>query len=315
MFQATILSKVNEDICIKVQPANQGFHCIVDCGEASDLSVRDCQNAELLCISHCHIDHFVNFDSFLRHQIGSGKRYIICGPEGIAERVQHKILGYHWNLIEAGAIVYEIREVLADNRILRYELLPPTWELRKIGEEDGNVVFQHADFEVKVVLLDHRIPTAAYLFQAKDSIQIDMASNPYKAGPWLKALKQAILEGDLDQKLMVEGKEMAVKELMSFCHHQPGQKLGVILDHGATEENHAKIAANFSNADIVLIEAFFKASDKEFAEKHAHSYSTASAGIMRRCGVKQAIPVHFSRKYEDAERVELMEEFLRELEG
>lgn len=36
-----------------------------------------------------------------------------------------------------------------------------------------------------------------------------------------------------------------------------------------------------------------------------HSYSTASGKTMRQCGVKEPIPVHFSRRYE-AEDLEIL---------
>jgi len=57
------------------------------------------------------------------------------------------------------------------------------------------------------------------------------------------------------------------------------------------------------------MESFYKEEDKALAAQHYHSYSTQSAAIMKACGVKKAIPVHFSRKYTSEEIEELKAEF------
>jgi ribonuclease Z len=83
------------------------------------------------------------------------------------------------------------------------------------------------------------------------------------------------------------------------------------MDHAATEANHAKIRALFSGCNKVFIECFYKAADKDFAVQNFHSYSEQSGKVMRECGVREAIPVHFSRKYSEADLEEIVEEFQR----
>ena len=81
------------------------------------------------------------------------------------------------------------------------------------------------------------------------------------------------------------------------------------MDHAANESNHDKIFNRFLKCDTVLIESFYKDEDKEFAEKNFHSYASESGKIMKRAKVKEAIPVHFSRKYEKEEIDELIVQF------
>jgi ribonuclease Z len=92
MFNAEIKSKIGEDICILVKPDNHPWNYICECGDASGLTVKETHNANAVFISHTHIDHFVAFDNVVRHQIGIQRKVIICGPKGIAQQVQSKII-------------------------------------------------------------------------------------------------------------------------------------------------------------------------------------------------------------------------------
>ena len=90
---------------------------------------------------------------------------------------------------------------------------------------------------------------------------------------------------------------------------QKGDTLGIIMDHAATEANHTKIKELFANCRQVLIESFYKHEDQELAVLNYHSYTTESAKVMNAAKVKEAIPVHFSRKYNEEEVQELIKEF------
>lgn len=61
MFNAEVKSKIEEDICILVNLDNHPWNYLCECGNASDLTVKEVQNSNAIFISHTHIDHFVNF--------------------------------------------------------------------------------------------------------------------------------------------------------------------------------------------------------------------------------------------------------------
>lgn len=313
MFLPEVKSKVNEDISILIKLDNYSFNFICECGDASDLTVKECQNTEAIFISHTHIDHFINFDFILRHQIGIGRRVVICGPEGITQQVQAKIKGYQWNLIEENSITYEIREIKKDGRIEISEITPPLWEIIPLENPHPEVLYQNDRFIVDFTILDHKTDSIAYLFKEQDTVKIDISKSDFKGGKWVRELKDAFEQKDENAMIHIEGKDFKASELFHLLEIKTGDSLGVIMDHAANEANHQKIFNLFQNCNQAFIECFYKAEDKEFAQLNFHSYSEESAKIMKACHIKKATPVHFSRKYKDEDIKELLNEFYTHL--
>lgn len=308
MFKAEIISEPNEDICILLKVENHSFNYICECGEAKNLTVKDCQNANAIFISHTHIDHFVNFDTILRHQIGIQRRVVIVGPLGIINQVQNRIKSYCWNLIEKGAISYEIREIITENHYNSAVLQPPFWEKEEEKTVSEAIIFKEKQFSVTYSVLDHKTNSIAYLFKANDSIKITL-SKDFKGGKWVSELKTAFKSNDENKEINVNGKLYKSKDLFDLIHVKKGKRLGLIMDHAAHEENHLKIKNKFTDCDEVFMECFYKNDDKEFAIKNYHSYAAKSGEIMKLCNVDKAIPVHFSRKYNEQDIIALIAEF------
>ncbi|MCP4521624.1 MAG: peptidase [Cytophagales bacterium] len=313
MFTVEIKSEPNEDICLLIKVANHSFNYICDCGEAKNLGVKECQDTQAIFISHTHIDHFVNFDTILRHQIGMGKKVIICGPNGIINQVQNRIKSYCWNLIAEGAISYEIREINGDGKIRTVALNPPLWEQEKETVYDSPLAFEEKDFVVEYEILDHKTDSIAYLFKGKDKTKIQL-ENGFKGGKWVSELKNLYEQGQENVSLAIDGTEYLSKDLFCMVKTEKGKTVGVIMDHDTSAENHEKILNKFQNCDEAYIECFYKNEDKEFALKNAHSYAAMSGEIMKKCKVKKAIPVHFSRKYGQEEVQELITQFEESLQ-
>lgn len=313
MFLPEVKSKVNEDISILIKLDNYSFNLICECGDASGLTVKECQNTEAIFISHTHIDHFINFDFILRHQIGIGRRIIICGPEGITQQVQSKIKGYQWNLIEENSITYEIREIKKDGHIEIAEINPPHWEIKTLENKNPDTLYKNERFSVDFVILDHKTDSIAYLFQEEDTVKIDLSKSEFKGGIWVRELKTAYEQGNETALIKIENKDYQAAELFYMLETKKGDSLGVIMDHAANEANHKKIQSIFQDCNQAFIECFYKAEDKEFAKLNFHSYSEESAKIMKICNIKKATPVHFSRKYKEEEVKVLMEEFYTHL--
>jgi len=309
MFTATIKSRPNEDICLLFSVANHPWNYVCECGEASDLTVKECQNTNAIFISHTHIDHFCNFDKILRHQIGIQRRVTICGPKGIAEQVQAKIKGYTWNLIERNAISYEIREIIDLETISVWELEPPDWELKKIRMIKSNCIFENEAFQTNFTILDHKIPSIAYRFKTPDTMKMNIEKSGFKGGKWVRDLKLALEENKGEQIIEIEGKNYEAQSLFYLLEHNIGATLGVIMDHAANVGNHLKIIDLFRECDEVYIESFYKADDIDYALANFHSYSAGSGLIMREAKVKKAIPVHFSRRYDEADLELIRKEF------
>ncbi|MEH0154250.1 peptidase [Limibacter armeniacum] len=309
IFNAQIKSSVNEDISILVKLDNHPWNYLCECGDASDLTIKEIQDCNAIFISHTHIDHFVNFDAVIRHQIGIERRVVICGPENISKHVQARLKSYTWNLIQKGSIIYEIREVVSENKIVVYEIEPPFWELIKIGEQDNNILFEEKSFTVSSVILDHKTPTLAYKFKENETLKIDIQKSGFKGGKWVKGLKDAFINKDNNAVISIDEKDYQAHELYHLLHIQEGDSVGVIMDHAANHENHSKIKDHFWKCRQVFIESFYKEADQELAALNFHSFSTQSGKIMSETEVDEPIPVHFSRKYKEHDLKELMQEF------
>lgn len=309
MLQAEIKSLLKEDISILIKVPNSGKHYLCDCGEASLLTVKEVQSVSALFISHTHIDHFSNFDGIFRHQIGSGEKVVICGPANIHQQVEARLKSYTWNLIDEKAIEYEICEIISKEEINVYTLRPPHWNLEFVKTQ--NFLYEDEYVNVDFAVLDHKTDSVAYLFKEKDSVTFNENASGFRKGKWISELKSAFENNDPNKEIEIEETVYKAEELFSLLTRNPGFKLGVIMDHAASEENYEKIKAVFERADLIYIESFYKDSDRDFAELNYHSFASASGKIMNECKVKEAIPIHFSRRYTETDQEEIETAFYK----
>src|SRR5450759_3456375 len=86
---------------------------LFDLGDISSLSPRKIRRLEHIFVSHAHIDHFFGFDRLLRVLVGREKQVRLYGPVEFAERVRHKLQGYHWNLVDryVSDLVFIVTEI------------------------------------------------------------------------------------------------------------------------------------------------------------------------------------------------------------
>ncbi|WP_294302915.1 peptidase [uncultured Chryseobacterium sp.] len=309
MLQAEIKSLFKEDISILIKVPNSAKHYLCDCGEASLLTVKEVQSVSAVFISHTHIDHFSNFDGIFRHQIGSGEKVVICGPENIQQQIEARLKSYTWNLIDENAIEYEIREIVSEKEINVYKIRPPKWNVEFVKSQD--FLFEDEYVKVDFAILDHKTDSIAYLFKEKDSVSFNENGSEFKKGKWISELKAAFERSENDKEIEIEGTVYKASDLFHLLTRNEGYKLGIIMDHAAEKGNYEKIKTVFGNADLVYIETFYKDEDQEFAKLNYHSYASASGKIMKDCGVKKAVPVHFSRRYMEIDRLEIESAFYK----
>ncbi|MEM7101924.1 MAG: peptidase [Bacteroidota bacterium] len=305
MIHATLKSKWDEDICLMLTIDNDKWNYLCDCGSASLLKPGECLKTRAIFISHTHVDHFINFDTIMRHQLGLGKLNSICGPKGIAENVRGKLLGYQWNLIETDSITYEIREVNEQGRIAIYHLKPPKWELNFIKNLESNTIFKGEEFSVSYTILDHGIPSIAYLFQENTKLKIK--ETPYAPGAWISLLKKAYRQNLPEMEFYIGEKDFRAKDLFHLLYEKPGYKVGFVMDHLASSANHEKIIDLCKDADVLFIEAYYRKIDEAFAKKNYHSTAQASGEVARKAGVQNVYFIHHSRRY-STEIEDLIEE-------
>jgi ribonuclease Z len=313
MIKATSKSRIQEDVCLQLQIDNHIYNYLCDCGFASDLSVKDCRDLGALFVSHTHIDHFINFDHIMRHQLAIGRCIVVCGPAGLAQNVQHKLLSFNWNLLQFDemAVSYEVREVHADGTIKRFLLVTPTWLLAPLPDLTGPEVYLNDVFAVTATILDHGIDCIAYRFDCHPKLRIQTQDCPYPSGKWMAELKAAYQAQDDARLIMVDAANtVTAASLYQYLVVEKGFSLAYVMDYAAHEDNFARIKTLCAGVDEAYIEAYYSIEDQEMADRNKHGMAAVSGRLLREAGVKKAVPIHFSRRYQDeAGQEKLLEEF------
>lgn len=305
MLQATVKSGFKEDVCVLITLPTQRWTYLCDCGYASSLSIREIKNLQAIFISHTHIDHFCNFDTILRHQLPIGRKVLIFGPKGIARNVQAKFLAYNWeNLtVDDKQVFYEIHELQREGYVKIYEIRSPAWELVEVGEEETDVIYQTDMFKVRFCLLKHGIDCAAYSFELHPTLNLK-ADLPYKRGQWIREVKNAYRLNQPNQILQLEEGTFKASDLFPYLEENRGIKIGYVMDHAPTPENHAKVIQLLKGCDELYIEAYYKHEDLEMAIHNQHSTAKFSGELARKVGARRVFPIHFSRRYQTEEMIE-----------
>jgi ribonuclease Z len=303
---------------------------LFDLGDLHALSPRDLLKVSHVFVTHTHMDHFVGFDTLLRVSLGRDKDLYLFGPEGFLERVEGKLSGYTWNLVE---------EYPYNLRLIVTELAGSTCRSRRYlckdrflgaGEEDETpftrVLVKEPALRVEAVLLDHRIPCLGLSLIEEFSVNIDkeaLNALGLPVGPWLTSFKTAVVEKtDPNQVYSVvweEGGQTRRAKTFPFgelaekiARISPGQKVTYLTDLAGSQENLEKALDLARDADHLFIEAAFLDRDRETAKAKCHLTAREAGILARQAGVKQITLFHFSPRYTEFEeeiRKEAMEAF------
>ena len=295
---------------------------LFDLGEIAALSPRKVQRLEHVFVSHAHIDHFVGFDRLLRLLVGREKTIRLYGPEGFIDNVHHKLRAYRWNLVDRylsdlSFVVTEINSSLA-TRMSQFRLKAAFVE-EPIGggRIAGGVVHSEPTFRVSTSILEHRTPCLGFAIEEVAHVNVwknRLAGLGLPIGPWLRALKRAVLEERpddypirIDATPAAPDMQLPLGRLRDAVTVTPGQKIAYVADAADTPANRAAIISLVQNADILFIEAAFAAADAPLAAERAHLTTAAAGRIARDAGVRRVEPFHFSPRYAGEEERMLAE--------
>jgi ribonuclease Z len=314
LLHPTLVNGRSGDPALYIETLFEKRAILFDLGDIAALPPRKILRLEQVFVSHAHIDHFVGFDRLLRLHVGREKRIDLYGPAGFIDRVGHKLHGYRWNLAESYAcdlvfVVTEIDAALA-TRTVRFRL-KNTFAAEELGRgqlADG-IVHSEPTFRVATAVLDHGIPVLGFALEESAHVNVwknRLAERQLPVGPWLSALKRAVVEARPDDFPIpiaaARGGEApralplgALRDLVTVT---PGQKVAYVTDVADTAENRARIVRLARGADVLFIEAAFAKEDTELAAARAHLTTAAAGEIARAAGAKRVEPFHFSTRYE-----------------
>ena len=107
----TFFAGLIDDPILLLRTRPNGRHLMFDCGQVHHLAKRTFTNLEAIFISHAHMDHWMGIDSVVRQLIAAGKTVDIFGGPGLADKFEHKLSGYDWNLAEDYWSSFRVHEI------------------------------------------------------------------------------------------------------------------------------------------------------------------------------------------------------------
>lgn len=313
-FRAFLVNDLFGDPALYVSLPWERRALLFDLGDISALSAGRLLKITDVFVSHAHVDHFVGFDYLLRVLLGRPKGLRMYGPPGFIDRVEGKLRGYTWNLVEGYTLSLEVQEVHPD-RIVQARFACPEGFLRRDDSTphpfDG-VILDEPQFRVRAAHLDHRIPCLGFALEETVHLNVDKASLEalgLPVGPWLMDLKRAIRTGAPDdQPIRVawseQGRRVERTLLLAdlrrhVVRESPGQKLAYVTDVVNSPENAEKITKLAWGADIFYCEAAYPERDRDRAAARFHLTAGGAGRLAALAQVRRLAVFHFSPKYRD----------------
>lgn len=310
-----LLNGIAGDPGVFVEAMHAPGAVLFDCGDLSALSTGHLLRVELLGVSHAHMDHWADLDRLLRPLIGREKTLRLVGPPGFAARLQHRLAGYTWNLVDRIPLdlVLEATEVHPAPPFPRARFRLHTGFAREDlppceTAADGTLLRLGA-LGLRAALLDHGTPSVGFALAEDRHLNVwrtRLEARGLPAGPWLGLLKAAVADGLPDEHPVpvfarpgdAAGAPTrplgALRDLVTIT---PGQRIAYLTDFADTPANRATAIALAERADTLLIEAAFLAADAVIAADRMHLTTRAAGEIARAAGARRVEPFHLSPRY------------------
>lgn len=163
--------------------------------------------------------------------------------------------------------------------------------------QGAGMIFESEHLRMFADQLDHTVDCYGYRVEEKDSWNVDPGklAELGLAGPMVGKLKQ---HGELEHR----GRVVKIEEIAT---KRRGQSMALVMDTRVCEAA-SRLARN---ADLLLCESTFLASEAEDAAEYGHLTAQQAAEIAKEAGVGKLVLSHFSQRYSDVEA------FVREAEG
>ncbi len=298
---------------------------LFDLGDLSNLSARDLLKVSHVFVTHTHMDHFIGFDTLLRLLLGRDKEIYLFGPSPFFQKVEAKLSGYTWNLIEnyENILSINVTEITGGKGFIQRYESRNRFRHAEAPQEftfDGNLLSEPS-FSVDAALFDHKVDCLGLTLKENFSINIikeGLRELELPVGPWLAEFKRAIYERyDPGQEFRVFWQDkdrktgeryFTLDELKEkIARISPGQKITYITDIIGSPENIAKAVNLAMDSNHLFIEAPFLDNERDMARKKYHLTAKEAGLIAASARVKELTLFHFSPRYFNREK-ELFQE-------
>ena len=317
-FQPSLVNDPLGDPGLYVELMFEKRALLFDLGDLTPLSSRKLLRISDVFVSHMHMDHFCGFDRLLRLMLGRDCRLRLYGPAGLIDAVSHRLASYTWNLVdnyESDFVILVHEWIAADRCRVAAFHTRDAFRRGAVCEETvtEGIMLDEPSFRVRAAMLDHGITSLGFVLEERAHINIwktRLDELGLATGPWLRTLKQAVLNGEADHCLIPviwrepkndQPATLPLGELRrNVLRTVPGRKIGYVVDTVFSEHNVERIVELVGNADVLFIETPFVDADARRARERKHLTARQAGSIARRAGVKRLVPFHFSPRYDDS---------------
>jgi len=306
--------------------ADNALHAVVDTGQARDSFLFDCgehcldglrtadiQAVSQLCFSHFHMDHVAGFDGFFRLNYNRADPPVeVWGPPGTLAIMEHRFLGFIWNLHADQPGEWIVREVdEAQIRAARF-LTREAFVARRQPDRprDSALLQRTANWSLEARLLPHGgVSSLAYRLVEPPRRNIDpvaLRDLGEAPGPWLKAVADEARKDDETIELGSQSHKLgSLRERL--LRSSPGDSLAWLTDFRVEPGTEAwsDLVAWLAGTDTLVCECQYRDLDSALAVKNAHMSASLVGRLAAEAGVGRLVLQHLSRRYTGAEWHEL----------
>jgi ribonuclease Z len=318
-IEPTFFAGLFDDPLLLVRIRPLGESILFDCGQIHHLAKRVVKSISALFITHAHMDHFIGFDSFVRHNHVSPGTFYLFGPPGIATKIAARLSGYDWNLTEPDWCTFRVHEVHGERVVTTLFLGREGFPCLPAGEEPrrDNTIYRSRYLDVKGELCDHRIPSLIFRVTENPPFRIDqckMAKMGLVAGDWLRKLEKGFYGGFAENSpldlLVCDGEGVAEKRVKeqktlyeAIRREEETASIGYVADIGATAENMERIVSLMAGVTLLVCECTFLEKDRHKARESFHLATSDLIRLVDRIRPKYLLPMHLSKSYSGKRRL------------
>lgn len=306
-FDICVLNGLGGDPSVKITVTRSHLPMLFDLGDIKNLTHKDLVKIRHIFISHCHMDHFMDFDRIIRINVPLRRKLHLYGPKGLIDQISFRLRSYTWNLIDDDQLPIYATEIDTKKSSMRSAVISKKTEfvpenIREKDIIDWTILELDDGSKVKAVCLDHKgIDSIAYQIQSPVRYKIDMdrvKDLNLKAGPWLRQLQIHAQRREFDQIIDTNKKPYQVADLIKQVATEiPSQGVAYLTDIGFSKNNLDKITTAFSPNGTVICESSFAVKDKDRATDKAHLTSYQAAMIARNLKASSFQVFHISNLY------------------
>ena len=312
-LEPTFCSGLFDDPLLLVRMRSAGRNLLFDCGQLHHLAKRLLTAIDAVFISHAHMDHWMGIDNLIRHRHAAPGTIEIFGPPGLADKLEHKLAGYDWNLAEdfwGSLLVHEVAK-----RAIRRSLFagPRAFRREELGESPcaDRIIYRTPHLQVRAASCEHRVPSLIFRVDEQPTFLIDRAKLEQSGlvpGPWLGELKRIFFAPEGEERalkvLRRDGQGMREVEVANprdlsrrLQCAQPSAALGYISDLGFTAHNRKQILALMQGVDLLCCECTFLAAAEGKARTSSHLCTRDVNQLLAELQPTFFLPMHLSKSY------------------